>query len=116
MIDNSLIEWIKILDHADCEKNHAWNQWKKGQFLPIDKRQRKLESRDKIRDQTQFVGQEKDSIDEEKMQCNSEHTKVLHREDQRLKDVFNYSVFRLRCKEKEQKKKADRKWAVSLLF
>lgn len=85
MVDNPLIERIKVFDHSDSKKNQTRKKREKSEFLPIDKGKRQLHSWQKISNQTDFIGQKEKSIDNEKMSKYSQKAKIPHLQIQKLK-------------------------------
>ena len=103
MVDHSLIQAIKILNNPNTNKSRTCNDWKYYQLRRIDKRNRKLNSWDKISPKPDFVGKKEQAIDDKKVQNGSRKAEFEHSLAERIKkgtdcayiNVYNEGIYLL---------------------
>lgn len=98
MVDHSLIQAIKILNNPNTNKPRTCNDWKYYQLRRIDKRNRKLNSWDKISPKPDFVGKKEQAIDDKKVQNGSRKAEFKHSLAERIKKGTDCAYIKVHSK------------------
>ena len=89
MIDNSSIERIKLLYHANHHKQNTWKKGEKSELISINQRNRSQDIRQNSCQQTQFISQKENPIYQQKMTQHSQQTKIFHHQKTNKKLIFD---------------------------
>ena len=98
MVDHSLIQAIKILNNPNTNKPRTCNDRKYYQLRRIDKRNRKLNSWNKVSPKPDFVSKKEQAIDDKKVQNGSRKAEFKHSLAERIKKGTDCAYIKVHSK------------------